>query len=91
MNFGYQPPPARTAPGYLVQFRDGSGKDDPVADVWPFDPLTADWWVDVITGCGMREAQYLIADAAFEPYVPQYLETLHSTAEVIRVTCLPLV
>jgi hypothetical protein len=92
-NFGYQQylvelgrKSWRKEYGYLISAFDGSGLADPVSDVWPFEGDHAEEWLTVL-GC---EDQYLLADAAWEPYrAHQVVSTL--TYEATRVTCLPLV
>ncbi|MFE9924284.1 hypothetical protein ACFYQA_22680 [Streptomyces sp. NPDC005774] len=82
--------PAMRTPAYLIQFADGKGDIDPISDIWPFDQDQAAWWVDNVTGCGEREADLMIADAIYDAYRPQYLEAQYVTAEVTRVTLLPV-
>ncbi|ATI18784.1 hypothetical protein SEA_DAUDAU_83 [Streptomyces phage Daudau] len=99
MQFGYPeylveinpPKPALRQPGYVILFNEGNGNEDEVAVTWPFEEELASWWVGNITGCESVDADWLVADAAYDPYRPQYLERTDVTVEVTRVTCLALV
>ncbi|AXQ61132.1 hypothetical protein SEA_HANK144_78 [Streptomyces phage Hank144] len=99
MRFGYPeylvelnpPKPALRQSGYIINFNDGEGNEDEVAMVWPFAEELAAWWVDNIVGCGETEAEWLISDAIYDSYRPQYLEKASATVEVTHVTCLTLV
>ncbi|MEV5330845.1 hypothetical protein [Streptomyces werraensis] len=84
------PRPALRTPAYLIQFWDGSGQDDPVAAVWPFEDDLAEWWVSNVTACDKRSAEWLVADAAYAPYEPQFLDAAGVHVEVTRVTSLPV-
>ncbi|MET8111198.1 hypothetical protein [Streptomyces prasinus] len=86
------PPVRMRTPGFLIQFADGKGGGiDPISDIWPFDDANhSEWWVTNVTGCYERDASWLVDDAMYDPYRPQYLETQHVTAEVTRVTLLPV-
>ncbi|QAY15904.1 hypothetical protein SEA_TINABELCHER_81 [Streptomyces phage TinaBelcher] len=77
--------------GYLIQVFDGTGMDDPVTAVWPFESDQAESWVRTITACTRESAEWLVGDAAYDPYNPQYLDSADLTVEVTRVTCLSLV
>ncbi|ATI18941.1 hypothetical protein SEA_SQUEAKYCLEAN_78 [Streptomyces phage SqueakyClean] len=97
--FGYpeylielEPPKAALRqPGYVILFNEGNGNEDEVAVTWPFAEELAEWWVENITAAEKSDVQWLVADAAYDPYRPQYLERRDVTVEVTRVTCLALV
>lgn len=86
-------PVAIRQPGYLIQFWDGNGEDqDAVAAVWPFEAELAEWWVQNITACRKEQADWAVADAAYAPYEPQFLDGPSDvTCEITRVTVLSLV
>jgi hypothetical protein len=85
------PRPALRQPGYVILFNEGNGQEDEVAVTWPFEEELASWWVENITGTDKVNAEWLVADAAYDPYRPQYLEKGEVTAEVTRVTTLAIV
>jgi hypothetical protein len=85
------PLPALRQPGYVILFNEGNGNEDEVAVTWPFAEELAAWWVENITGADKNDADWLIGDAAYDPYRPQYLEKGEVTVEVTRVTTLTLV
>ncbi|AFU62138.1 hypothetical protein D854_gp04 [Streptomyces phage R4] len=85
------PKPAIRQPGYVIQFWDGSGNGDEVAEIWPFEEELSEWWVQNISACDKRSAEWLVGDAAYHPYEAQFLEAQDVHVEVTRVTCLPLV
>ncbi|UFD98014.1 hypothetical protein PQC18_gp76 [Streptomyces phage Pablito] len=97
--FGYpeylvelEPPKAALrVPGYVILFNEGNGNEDEVAVVWPFEEELAEWWVGHISAAEKSDVQWLIDDAVYDPYRPQYLERGEVTVEVTRVTCLTLV
>jgi hypothetical protein len=74
--------------GYLINGFDGSGQGDLVADVWPFEGDHAEEWLTIL---GTPDADYLLADACWEPYRAHQSSISGLTYEVTRVTCLPLV
>ncbi|MEU0344225.1 hypothetical protein ABZ092_36125 [Streptomyces bobili] len=80
------PKPALRTPGYLIQFWDGDGEGDDIAAVWPFPEELSEWWVENISACDKVSAQWLIGDAAYEPYDPKFLEATGVSVEVTRVT-----
>jgi hypothetical protein len=82
------PDPWRPEYGYLISAFDGTGSSDYVADVWPFDGDYAEGWLDCL---GCEESNYLIADAAWEPYRAHQSTVSTLTYEATRVTVLPLV
>ncbi|WP_436739943.1 hypothetical protein [Streptomyces sp. BBFR102] len=84
------PKPALRQPGYVIQFWDGSGEGDAVAEVWPFPEELAEWWVQNISGCDSFSAERLVEDAAYRPYEPHLMETAGVQVEVTRVTLLTL-
>ncbi|MGW1040025.1 hypothetical protein [Streptomyces sp. NPDC002547] len=98
--FGYPQYLVRVAPlakdwrpeyGYLLIAREGNGVEDEVCLTWPFPAELAEWWVEM-TGHPKRDAQFLIADAAWEPYRAHYADTPKvPQVEARRVTVLPLV
>jgi hypothetical protein len=47
--------------------------------------------VENISGADKIDAEWLVADAAYDSYRPQYLEKGEVTVEVTRVTTLALV
>ncbi|MFF7800234.1 hypothetical protein [Streptomyces olivaceus] len=79
-------PKAVRTPGYLVQFADGQGEVDETGDIWPFADDLAEFWVQAVAESSKEEAQWVVVDAAYAPYVPQYLESREVTVEVTRVT-----
>ncbi|WJN62618.1 hypothetical protein [Streptomyces phage phiScoe1] len=74
--------------GYLVASLVGNGRDDLTADLWPMDGSSTEWWLEVL---GCPQVDYLLADAAWEPYRAHQAQDAGFTFEVTRVTCLPLV
>ncbi|ATI19019.1 hypothetical protein KGG85_gp80 [Streptomyces phage Tefunt] len=97
--FGYpeylielEPPKAAIRqPGYVILFNEGNGQEDEVAVTWPFEEELASWWVGNVSGADDSEVEWLVSDAAYDPYAPQYLEKGRVTVEVTRVTTLALV
>ncbi|WDS51797.1 hypothetical protein SEA_TRIUMPH_83 [Streptomyces phage Triumph] len=97
--FGYpeylialEPPKAALRqPGYVILFNEGHGNVDEVALTWPFEADQAEWWVQTISAADVADTRWLVEDAAYDPYRPQYLERRNVTVEVTRVTCLSLV
>ncbi|MGW6600590.1 hypothetical protein [Streptomyces sp. NPDC055036] len=85
------PKAALRVPGYLVLFNEGDGVEDGVAATRPFERGLAEFWVWLNAGAEESEARWLIDDAAYDPYHPQYMERGDLTVEVTRVTCLPVV
>jgi len=85
------PKPALRVPGYVILFQEGNGNEDEVAVTWPFEEELASWWVGNIASADKFDSDWLIADAAYDPYRPQYLEKGGVTVEVTRVTTLTLV
>jgi hypothetical protein len=86
------PKPAMRVPGYVIQFWDGSGEhQDSTAVTWPFAEELAEWWVQHITDADKGKVHWMMSDAAYAPYHPQFLKARDVTVEVTRVTCLPLV
>ncbi|WAB08785.1 hypothetical protein SEA_ANDRIS_81 [Streptomyces phage Andris] len=77
-------------PGYVILFNEGNGNEDEVAVTWPFEAELAEWWVGNITAADTGDVRWLIEDAAYDPYRPQYLERRDMTVEVTRVTCLAM-
>ncbi|MFF8845514.1 hypothetical protein ACF08N_22770 [Streptomyces sp. NPDC015127] len=96
--FGYpeylielEPPKAALrVPGYVILFNEGNGNEDEVAVSWPFAAELAEWWVENITAAEKSDVRWLIEDATYDPYRPQYLEQGSLTVEVTRVTSLPV-
>lgn len=84
------PMPALRQPGYVILFNEGDGQEDEVAVTWPFAEELASWWVENISGVTEFDAKWMVNDAAYDPYHPQYLEKGDLTVEVTRVTRLPL-
>ncbi|WP_327424355.1 hypothetical protein OG763_38310 [Streptomyces sp. NBC_01230] len=92
--FGYpqylvqlKPSPWRTQYGYLVNSHTGDGASDPASDLWPFDEANTEWWLGILG----NQDQYLLADAAWEPYRAHQTEVQGLTIECTRVTVLPIV
>jgi hypothetical protein len=81
-------PDWRAEYGYLVSTHWGSGEGDLAADLWPIEGEGVEKWLDIL---GCKESDYLVADAAWEPYRAHYSENEGLVYEVTRVTCLPLV
>ncbi|WP_420312561.1 hypothetical protein ACOB87_38020 [Streptomyces sp. YS-B37] len=85
------PKPALRVPGYVILFNEGNGQEDEVAVTWPFAEELASFWVGNISGADRNDSDWVVADAAYDPYRPQYLERQGVTVEVTRVTTLTLV
>ncbi len=85
------PRPALCQPAYLIQLWKGDGEKDEVAEIWPFEEELAEFWVRMASDCGEDAAEWLVGDAAYEPYQAQFLETPDLQVEVTRVTNLLLV
>ncbi|MDX3405137.1 hypothetical protein PV708_02640 [Streptomyces sp. ME02-6977A] len=92
--FGYPqylveyPRPWRPEFGYLVTVLNGEPSGDELPEIYPMDGNAAEFWLDLL---GCKEVDYLLADAAWEPYRPHYSEHGGVTYEAQRVTCLPVV
>lgn len=81
--------PALRTPAFLIQTLDGSGHEFSATDaIWPWDDDLAVFVAHGVAECTDQQAEWLVADAAYAPYEPQYLETAHATVEVTRVTSL---
>jgi hypothetical protein len=85
------PKPALRVPGYVILFQEGNGQEDEVAVTWPFEEELASFWVERVSGADKVDSDWVVADAAYDPYRPQYLEKQGVTVEVTRVTTLTLV
>ncbi|MFJ6893575.1 hypothetical protein [Streptomyces hokutonensis] len=85
------PKPALRVPGYVILFQEGDGQEDEVAVTWPFQEELASFWVESVSGADKVDSDWVVADAAYDPYRPQYLEKQGVTVEVTRVTTLTLV
>ncbi|MFG2923898.1 hypothetical protein ACGFYA_20610 [Streptomyces sp. NPDC048305] len=84
------PKQAVRLPGYVIQFWEGDGTEDEIAAIWPFEEELSEWWVQSTTACDKRSAEWLVGDAAYEPYAPKYLDAAGIRVEVTRVTTLPV-
>ncbi|MGW8630592.1 hypothetical protein [Streptomyces sp. NPDC055793] len=94
--FGYtqylieiNPAPQRPYYGYLINVTLGDGFSDHDADIWPMaSEDKPEEWLEIL---GCKESEYLIADAAWSPYLKHLSVNDGYTYEATRVTCLPLV
>lgn len=84
------PRPALRTPGYIVQLMDGDGDCDPIGDVWPFESELVEFWVQAVSDADKQAVEWLVADAAYAPYEPQFMEAAGVCVEVTRVTSLPV-
>ncbi|AVO22566.1 hypothetical protein PBI_PAEDORE_83 [Streptomyces phage Paedore] len=85
------PRPPLLMPGYVVQTLNGSGEVNDAFEAWPFDEDFVEPWISIQSGADERSIEWLVGDAAYYAYEPQYLEATDVNVEVTRVTCLALV
>ncbi|MBQ0949231.1 MULTISPECIES: hypothetical protein [unclassified Streptomyces] len=83
-------PKAVRLPAYVIQFADGQGEIDEIGAIWPFADDLAEFWVQAVAESSKENAEWVVADAAYAPYEPQYLESREVTVEVTRVTSLAI-
>ncbi|AUG87265.1 hypothetical protein KGG77_gp03 [Streptomyces phage Omar] len=75
-------------PGYLLNIQDGTGFGVPVVDTWTESEAEVNMWLSSLPAA---EADWLLADAMYEPYASHFAEHGGETYELRRVTVLPMV
>lgn len=78
----------RPETAYLVNIHDGSGLGSDVAEVWPENETATMAWLSDLP---YREADYLMADAIWDPYRAHQAEQGGCVWELRKVTLLPMV